>query len=84
MAAYMLNRILFDLNRRSDRPEVLKNLEAHLKAFALEDEERKALLDRNFKALLALGALPNLVFKYYLWQGLPPGEYGQRVGGQQS
>jgi hypothetical protein len=84
MAAYMLNRILFDLNRRSDRPEVLKNLEAHLQAFALDDAERQALLDRNFKQLLALGALPNLVFKYYLWSGLPPGEYGQRVGGRQS
>ena len=81
MAAYMLNRILFDLNRRSDRPEVLKNLEAHLQGFALEDKERQALLDRDFKELLALGVLPNLVFKYYLWSGLPPGEYGQRVGG---
>ena len=84
MAAYMLNRILFDLNRRSDRPEVLKNLQAHLQGFALEDKERQALLDRNFKELLALGVLPNLVFKYYLWSGLPPGEYGQRVGGRQA
>jgi hypothetical protein len=83
MAAYTINRILFDLNRRPDRPEVLKNLEAHLKAYTLDDQERQALLDRNFKQLLALGALPNLVFKYYLWSGLPPGEYGDRVGGRQ-
>jgi hypothetical protein len=83
MAHYALNRVLFDLIRRPDRPEILKNLEPFLAGYTLEEPERQALLDRNFGRLLALGALPNLVFKYYLWHGLPPSEYAARVGAKQ-
>jgi hypothetical protein len=81
MAQYDLNRVLFDLIRKPDRQEILKNLDPFLASYRLDDAERQALLDRNWGRLLALGALPNLVFKYYLWHGLPPGEYGQRAGG---
>ena len=83
MAQYDLNRVLFDLIRRPDRPEILKNLEPFLANYRLADEEKAALLQRRFGRLLALGALPNLVFKYYLWQGLPPGEFAARAKGDQ-
>lgn len=81
MAQYDLNRVLFDLNRRPDKQEVLKNLEGFLASYRLDDGEKKALLERHWGRLLALGALPNLVFKYYLWHGLPPMEFGKRAGG---
>lgn len=83
MGQYDVNRLLFDLIRRPDRADILKNLEPFLANYRLDEEEKKALLDRQFARLLALGALPNLVFKFYLWHGLPPGEYAARVGGQQ-
>lgn len=83
MAQYDLNRVLFDLIRRPDRQEILKNLEPFLANYRLGDEEKAALLQRQFGRLLALGALPNLVFKYYLWHGLPPTEFAARAAADQ-
>jgi hypothetical protein len=81
MGHYTVNRVLFDLNRRPDKMEILKNLEAFLAGYTLDEKEKRALLDRDFAGLLALGVLPNLVFKLYLWSGFPPAEYAARVGG---
>jgi hypothetical protein len=79
MAQYDVNRVLFDLIRKPDRAEILKNLGPFLEGYRLSDAEKAALLDPGYGQLLALGALPNLVFKYYLWHGLPPGEYAARA-----
>lgn len=81
MGHYTVNRVLFDLNRRPDKMDVLKNFEPFLAGYGLDEREKRALLDRDFAGLLALGVLPNLVFKFYLWSGLPPSEYATRVGG---
>ena len=81
MGQYDINRVLFDLIRRPDRPEILKDLEPFLANYRLADEEKAALLRAQYGRLLALGALPNLVFKYYLWHGLPPGEFAARAAG---
>jgi len=75
MAQYDVNRVLFDLIRRPDRAEILKNLTPFLEGYRLSDDEKAALVNPGYGRLLKLGALPNLVFKYYLWHGLPPGEY---------
>ena len=83
MSKYDLNRVLFDLIRRPDRAEILKNLGPFLEGYRLSDAEKAALLNPGYGKLLALEALPNLVFKYYLWHGLPPGEYAARASADQ-
>lgn len=79
MGQYEINRVLFDLVRRPDRQEILKNLTPFLDGYRLASAEKAALLEPGYGRLLALGALPNLVFKYYLWHGLPPGEFAARA-----
>ena len=46
--------------------------------------ERAALDEPNFHAILALGGLPNLVFRYYRAHGLPLDDFRDRLGRDQA
>lgn len=67
---YRVNRAIFDLVRSPNRRELIADKAAFLSSYQLEPEEREALETPDWPTLLKLGALPNLIFKYYLLHGL--------------
>jgi len=67
---YRVNRAIFDLVRSPDRRELVADKAAFLSRYQLEPKEREALEAPDWPTLLKLGALPNLIFKYYLLHGL--------------
>ena len=70
------------------RPERVATLTddraAFLSRFVLSEAERAALDEPNFHAILALGGLPNLVFRYYRAHGLPLDDFRDRLGRDQA
>ena len=69
---YAINRVMFDLSRRPDARALVADKETFLAGYELRPEERKALLGPEWSRLLELGALPNLVYRYYMLHGLAP------------
>jgi hypothetical protein len=73
---YAINRAIVDLCRRPDaRTLIASNTGFKADFFAgypLSDEERQALLRGEWRRLLELGVLPNLVYRYYMLHGLAP------------
>ena len=69
---YAVNRVLFDLSRLPNARALVADKESFLASYELRTEERQALLVPDWKRLLALGALPNLVYRYYMMHGLAP------------
>jgi hypothetical protein len=69
---YSINRVIFDLSRRPDARAIVADKAAFLAGYELGAEEREALLGPNWSRLLKLGALPNLVYRYYMLHGLAP------------
>jgi hypothetical protein len=67
---YRVNRAIFDLVQSPDRRALVGDKAAFLSRYPLEPEERQALEAPDWPMLLKLGALPNLIFKYYLLHGL--------------
>ncbi len=71
---YRVNRAIFDLVRDPDRRSLIEDKAAFLSRYPLEANEREALEAPDWPKLLELGALPNLIFKYYLLHGLTLGD----------
>jgi hypothetical protein len=69
---YAINRAMFDLSRQPNARALVADKEAFLAGYELRAEERQALLGPDWKRLLELGALPNLVYRYYMLHGLAP------------
>ena len=67
---YRVNRVIFDLVRNPDRRRLIEDKADFLSRYPLEPDEREALEAPDWPKLLELGALPNLIFKYYLLHGL--------------
>jgi hypothetical protein len=72
---YAINRVMFDLSRQPNARALVADKEAFLAGYELRPEERKALLGPEWSRLLELGALPNLVYRYYMLHGLTPGTF---------
>ena len=71
-ARYWLNRALFDLNQAEHRAAFGADREGYLSRYPLEPAARAALLGPDWAGLVAGGALPNLIFKYYMLHGHAP------------
>jgi hypothetical protein len=73
---YAINRAVVDLCRRPDARTLIANntgFKADFFAgYPLSDQERQALLRGEWRRLLELGVLPNLVYRYYMLHGLAP------------
>jgi len=69
---YAINRVMFDLSRRPNARALVADKVTLLAGYELDPEERKALLGPEWARLLELGALPNLVYRYYMLHGLAP------------
>jgi hypothetical protein len=75
----MVNRVIFDLTRSPDARKLMATKAAFLARYPLGDEERAALMGPNWTRLLALGALPNLVYRYYMLHGHAPESFPAAV-----
>ena len=78
---YWINQALFDLGDPEKRAAFEAAPEAYFDAYPLDERQRRALLGKNWAALLEQGVLPNLAFKFYMVQGLPPEHFADSVKG---
>jgi hypothetical protein len=76
---YLINRVIVDLIRRPDARKIISEKDAFLAAYPLSDPERHALSTPDWLHLLALGALPNLVYRYYMLHGHAPESFPAAV-----
>ena len=79
-ARYWLNRALFDLGDPASQQTFNADRAAYLARYPLDADARTALEGPNWRALLDRGALPNLVFKYFMMHGHPAGKFAAIAG----
>ena len=79
-ARYWLNRALFDLGEPGHRQAFASDRTAWLARYPLDADARAALEAPDWRALLGRGALPNLVFKYFMMHGHAPGNFAAIAG----
>ena len=72
---FAINRVLWDLSRQPNARTLVADKETFLAGYELCPEERQALLGPEWSRLLELGALPNLVYRYYMLHGLAPATF---------
>lgn len=83
MGAYDLNRVLYDLGRMPDPRLAVADKDGLLAGYRLTAAEREALAEPNFSALREMGALTNLVFRYYRYHGLDVADFAARLRHEQ-
>ena len=69
---YHINRALIDLCRNPNGRALIATKAEFFASYPLRAEERQALLEPQWRRLLELGVLPNLVYRYYMLHGLAP------------
>jgi len=83
MSAYDLNRVLYEVGRLPDPLAAVADKDRLLAGYRLTVAERRALVEPDFAALRELGALTNLVFRYYRYHGLDVAEFAKRLRREQ-
>jgi hypothetical protein len=78
----MVNRVIFDLTHRPDARTLIATKAAFFANYPLGEDERKALIGPDWTRLLALGVLPNLVYRYYMLHGHPPESFPAAIAGR--
>ena len=69
-----------DLTRNPNARALVANSKAEFFAnYSLRDEELQALMRPDWRALLALGVLPNLVYRFYMMHGLAPESFPSAI-----
>ena len=77
---YAINRVIFDLAKLPDARAVIAGSKADFIArYPLRPDEREALLGPQWKRLLDLGVLPNLIYRYYALHGLAPESFAATI-----
>jgi hypothetical protein len=79
---YALNRAMFDLARAPNRRALIADKAAFLAGYGLDNDAREALLRPDWRGLLELGALPNLVYRYYVLHGFAPETFAAAAAGR--
>ncbi|GAA0825531.1 hypothetical protein GCM10009112_01730 [Marinomonas arenicola] len=67
---YYLNMFCMSLNKQENRDEFRKDEEAYLAKFPVTNEQRKALLERNWLEMLRLGGNIYYTFKLAIFDGM--------------
>jgi protocatechuate 4,5-dioxygenase, alpha chain len=80
MKGYALNKMCYSLNSAENRAELLRNEDAYCKRYGLNDEQRKAIRDRNVLAMIHAGGCIYYLAKFAGMLGLNV----QDVGAQQT
>lgn len=83
MGSYQVNRVMYDFAKRADGAAAVEDKNAFLAQYSLTEDERAALVDPNFSALLSLGGLPNLVYRYYARHGFAAKDFAQRLADEE-
>jgi hypothetical protein len=78
---YEINRAMFDLARAPNRRELMADKRAFLAGYSLNEEALAALTAPDWRRLLDLGALPNLVYRYYMLHGFAPESFARALAG---
>jgi hypothetical protein len=76
---YAINRAVIDLCRDPNARARIAAKADFFAAYPLRPEEREALLGGQWRRLLELGVLPNLVYRYYMLHGLAPESFPAAV-----
>lgn len=77
---YGVNRAIMDLTRNPDgRAVVASNKAGFFANYRLSQKELDALMRPDWRGLLALGVLPNLVYRYYMMHGLAPESFPSAI-----
>ena len=76
MSRYELNRAMYE----GTRDRSIADKSEFLAAYALDEAERRALAAPNFAAILDLGGLPNLVYRYYRLHGHGFADFAATLG----
>ena len=76
---YHINRALIDLCRNPNARALIANKAEFFAPYPLSAEERQALLAPQWRRLLELGVLPNLIYRYYMLHGLAPESFPAAV-----
>ena len=76
---YWINRAVIDLCREPNARALIANKSDFFARYALSAEEQQALLAPQWRRLLELGVLPNLVYRYYMLHGLAPESFPAAV-----
>ena len=69
---YHLNMFCMSLNKAECRKEFAKDENAYLQTFAMTEEQRQAVLERNYLGMLKLGANVYYAFKLVSHDRQPP------------
>jgi hypothetical protein len=81
---YAVNRVIYDLANHPEARKMMASKDAFIARYPVTEEEREALLGPDWPHLLTLGALPNLVYKYYMLHGLAPESFPAAIAGRTS
>ena len=69
---YAINRAVIDFCRSPNARALIATKADFFAAYPLSAEERRAVLGQEWRRLLELGVLPNLVYRFYMVHGLTP------------
>ena len=69
---YAINRAVIDFCRTPNARTLIATKADFFAAYPLSTEERQAVLGQEWRRLLELGVLPNLVYRFYMLHGLAP------------
>lgn len=78
---YALNMFCMSLNLQANRDAFGADPAGYLDAFPLSDEQRRAVLDRDWLALLRLGGNIYYTFKLAIFDGLTMQQVGAMMSG---
>jgi hypothetical protein len=76
---YAINRAIVDLCRNPNARTLIANKADFFADYPLTAEEREAALGGQWRRLLELGVLPNLVYRFYMLHGFAPESFPTAV-----
>ena len=79
VSRYQLNKAMYEGTRPERVAALNEDRTRFLAGFTLSSAERAALDGPNFHAILTLGGLPNLVYRYYRAHKLPIDDFRDRL-----
>ena len=68
-----------DLSRNPNARALVANKAEFFANYSLSEKELEALMRPDWRGLLALGVLPNLVYRYYMMHGFAPESFPSAV-----
>jgi hypothetical protein len=77
---YAINRAVIDFCCTPNARALIAAKADFFAAYPLGAEERQAVVGQEWRRLLELGVLPNLVYRFYMLHGLAPESFSSAIG----